>query len=400
MQTWRFKNLRFLKAPLYIAVGTLDRIKLFSNDLVGRFLRRPNRFSVYADTSEGLVHAHCANPGRLQELLTPGAELILEKAGRPDRKTQWNLAAVIFCGKVVPLISARANRIAKTLILPGLFPSALGIRPEYRFDHSRFDFQIEMPHGRQALVEVKSCTLSAYGRAMFPDAPTERGLRHIQHLADISEQNPQIEGHVLFVLHHYDTEKFTPNIHTDQQFSIALSNLSTKLNLHAASIHCDMDGTCRIHNSHIPFDFTPVRYVEKNSGGYLLILQIDEMLHQKVGSLGTLRFDPGYYIYAGSAKTNLKSRIARHERTKRKNFHWHIDYLRPAAVQIKALPIYTNQDIECEMANSLSDIGGRPIPKFGSSDCNCSSHLFYFEDNPMEKPDFQNMVLRFRHSRI
>ena len=367
---------------------------------MGRFIERPNRFTVIVDTPHGRVKAHCANPGRLQELLTPEVEVILEKSAHPDRKTAWTLAAVLFQGKVVPLISARANRIASALVLPTLFPKASIIKAEYSIGHSRFDFLASIPDERQALVEVKSCTLSARGRAMFPDAPTERGLRHIQHLESIARSDPSIEGHVIFMLHHPDTLRFTPNIHTDQEFSIALRRISRRLHLHAVSLKCSLDGICSIENPEIPFDFVPVRFAEENRGAYLLVIFLAASATIKVGALGEIAFAPGYYVYAGSAKANLSSRVQRHLRKKSKRLHWHIDYLRAYAETVKALPIYTGQDIECEIAASIQYIGGLPIKNFGSSDCNCSSHLFLFPENPLRNPRFHDLLLKFRHTRI
>ncbi len=367
---------------------------------MGRFTERPNRFSVIVDTPHGRVNAHCANPGRLQELLTPGVQVILEKSARPDRKTAWTLAAVYFQGKVVPLISARANRIASALVLPTLFPNALEIKAEYNIGHSRFDFRATLPYERQAMIEVKSCTLSAEGRAMFPDAPTERGLRHIRHLAEIDESAPGIEGHVIFMLHHPDTLRFTPNIHTDQEFSIALQKLSRRLHLHAVSLHCSSDGKCSIENPEIPFDFSPVRFAEEDRGAYMLLLFLKASATIKVGAVGEIAFAPGYYVYAGSAKANLSSRVQRHLRKKSKRFHWHIDYLRAHAEEAKALPIYTGQDIECDLAASIRQIGGHPIKDFGSSDCSCGSHLFHFAKNPLQKPAFHELLLKFRHARM
>ncbi len=374
---------------------------------MGRFVERPNRFSVVIEPctaksgeQPGRIKAHCPNPGRLQELLTPGAEVLLEKSPRAERKTAWTLAAVLFQGKVVPLISVRANRIARSLVLPALFPEAVSLRPEYSIGHSRFDFQTELPDNRQALIEVKSCTLSAEGRAMFPDAPTERGLRHIQYLAEIAESDPETEGHVIFMLHHPDTLRFTPNFHTDQEFSLALWRLSRRLHLHAVSLDCDFNGMCRIVQPDIPFDFAPVRFAEEDRGAYMLLLFLKEAAVIKVGALGEMTFAPGYYLYAGSARAHLKSRVSRHLRKKRKRFHWHIDYLRAYAAEAKALPIFTGQDIECEMAASLQSIGGRPVKNFGASDCSCTSHLFQFSENPLNSPSFHRQLLRFRHARI
>jgi len=421
-------------------------LQIFTNDLEGRFIGRPNRFSVLVDTPRGTVRAHCPNPGRLQEILLPGTPLILEHADssrtyrrnrsnappqrssptesgtgrdtRPasSRKTEWTLAAAEYQGNIIPLISVRANTAASRLILPRLFPEAARIRAEYTVGNgSRFDFLVEKKEGRAALVEVKSCTLSACGRAMFPDAPTERGRRHVEHLAHVVRQSrftlrleggaakpPEttVEGHIIFVLHHPDVELFTPNIHTDPAFSLSLMEASRDIRLHAVSLGCDPSGECRILNESVPFDFAPVEHVRRDNGAYLLLLELGKSIEAKIGSLGVIRFEAGSYLYSGSAKRNLSRRTARHLRRGRKNLHWHIDYLREKADRAKVFPIYTSEDIECELAARLSVIGGRPVPHFGSSDCSCGSHLFYFRDPPVSTRDFQEMLLEYRHGRI
>lgn len=415
-------------------------MKLFSNDLTGRFLERPNRFSVLIETSSGRVHAHCSNPGRMGELLLPGATVILEHSPGTHRKTEWTLAAVKQSGKIIPLVSSRANRVASELILPRLFPEAIRYHPEYSIEHfpsspgqksrievfqarqpergmkkprSRFDFLVDFPENRQALVEVKSCTLSFRGRAMFPDAPTDRGRRHVEELERIAspafdspldmETVPagrKFEGHVIFVLYHPDAELFTPNIHTDPAFSSSLEKASGTVHLHAVSIGCSESGECRIIRTGIPFDFKPLEHIRADRGIYILELMLESDTVLKVGKLGAVSFQAGFYLYAGSAKRNLSKRTARHLRRERKKLHWHIDYLREAAEKAAVYPIYTADEAECELAGRIGKLGGIPVPRFGSSDCRCHSHLFYFRNPPEKTVEFQNLLLDFRHRRI
>ncbi|MGC9311049.1 MAG: DNA/RNA nuclease SfsA [Sediminispirochaetaceae bacterium] len=423
-------------------------MNIFSNDLAGRFIERPNRFLVIVDTPRGIVQAHCPNPGRLQELLIPGTPVILERAAlavpgripgrhtgrntdRSGRKTDWTLAAAEYRGQTIPLISVRANRAAEQLILPRLFPDAQRIQPEYSTgDGSRFDFMIEKKDGSRALVEVKSCTLAAHGRAMFPDAPTVRGLRHVEHLAAIARgcsnhagsagriEGSQgfagaagrawapdgfagsIEGHLIFVLHHPDVEVFTPNIHTDPAFSLGLEAAARDIQLHAFSLDCGVSGECRIAAEDIPFDFRPLEHVRRDRGVYLLLLELNEEAEIDAGSLGRLRFPAGSYLYAGSAKKNLSHRTARHLRRGRKKLRWHIDYLRETAARARVYPVFTDRDLECELASRLRDMGGLGVTGFGSSDCRCESHLFYFPDSPAKSRIFQDLLLEYRHGRI
>ena len=136
-----------------------------------------------------------------------------------------------------------------------------------------------------------------------------------------------------------------------------------------------------------------------DAGNYLILLELKKSCSIEAGSLGNLLMEQGWYVYSGSARRNLSARIARHQRKEKKK-HWHIDYLAPCAETIKALPIITLRNIECNLAADLEALGGRGISGFGCSDCRCKSHLFYFPDFPLENSDFQNMLFRYRHERF
>jgi len=114
-----------------------------------------------------------------------------------------------------------------------------------------------------------------------------------------------------------------------------------------------------------------------------------------VGGLGKVLFRKGYYVYAGSARLNLTKRIERHLR-RRKQFHWHIDYLRDRAESCRALPVRSSQDLEHDLARTLGNLADWTIPRFGSSDCTCPTHLFGFRENPIHDPQFVGMLLHFR----
>jgi len=119
-----------------------------------------------------------------------------------------------------------------------------------------------------------------------------------------------------------------------------------------------------------------------DSGSYLLILRLRKARDISIGKLGSFRFKKGYYLYVGSAKRGLSKRIERHKR-KNKKFFWHIDYLRAYAAFHKVIPIRTNQDLECRLAAKLKEFADWSIPGFGSSDCQCETHLFATDDHPL-----------------
>jgi sugar fermentation stimulation protein A len=385
-------------------------VSLFRNDLEAVFIRRPNRFLIIAGAEGREIPCHCPNPGRLIEFFgfrdsnIPGIGLILERrAPSPAAKTAYTVAALRYRGGIVPFFSARANRAAEALFLPELIPGLREVHPEFTLGNSRFDFLCVDRRGRRHLVEVKACSLIEYDVAMFPDAPSERALKHLEELAALSAQGYQC--HVLFVIVHGKPRVFIPNLHTDPLFAAALSKYGHAAEngpggpvaIHAGLLHCGPDGNATLAARSIPVDLSHGELAAGDGGNYLVILELAEPCEAEIGALGNLAFRPGWYVYAGSARKNLAKRISRHLRKTGKRKHWHLDYLCPFAAAIKALPVYSYRNLECDLAAALAALGGRGIPGFGCSDCRCGSHLYYFKTRPQENRDFIDMLFRFRH---
>ncbi|MDR1429858.1 MAG: DNA/RNA nuclease SfsA [Spirochaetaceae bacterium] len=401
------------------------RVTLFSNDREAFFAGRPNRFLIMARSGGDLIPCHCPNPGRMEELLFPGTRLILERrqgagiqdggkaiqaAGGKAAKTAWTAAALYHLPlggdssssgnsgdeTIVPLISARANLAAEKLILPRIIPALKETRPEFTLGNSRFDFLCTGRGNTKHLVEVKACSLVEYETAMFPDAPSERALKHLEKLAALKSQG--YVCHIVFVIVHGRVEVFTPNLHTDPAFAAALYRHKKDLSLHAALIQCNRDGEAVLLKEKIPVVFHG-KLAEENRGSYLVMLHLKRKTAITAGSLGKLSLKPGWYVYSGSALQNLRQRLSRHLRKTNKTKHWHIDYLVPRGTGLKGFPIASRRSLECDLAAELKKAGGRGIPGFGASDCrnSCGSHLFYFENPPLENREFTGMLLRFRH---
>jgi sugar fermentation stimulation protein A len=380
-----------------------EGVQLFSADREALFVRRPNRFLIIARDGDEEVVCHCPNPGRLIEFIFPGARLILEKREtRAKAKTGWTAGGIYYRDTVAPLFAARANKAAEKLILKKIIPGLREIQREYTLGASRFDFLCLDDQGRRHLIEVKACSLIEYDVAMFPDAPSGRALKHLEELAALAGAGYCC--HVLFVIVHGNPKVFIPNLHTDPSFAAALSRYGGAafphqgvVDVHAALLRCNQDGNAVLAAESIPVDLSHGELAGQDSGNYLILLHILEETVIAVGSLGTITFAPGWYVYAGSARKNLSHRISRHLRKVRKQQHWHIDYLTPHTHAIKALPILSYQNLECDLARSLGELGGRKVPGFGSSDCHCGSHLFYFAGPPMENRAFVDMLLWYRH---
>lgn len=371
----------------------------FEGTVRAEFISRPNRFLITASLEGTLVRAHCPNPGRLREILLPGRKLLLEPAvpknktgnHKQQRKTSYTLVAAEYGGTIIPLYSGRANDFAENLILPELFPDILRMKREVSHGNSRFDFLIESSE-QVMLLEVKACTLIEEGVAMFPDAPSLRALRHLRELSQT--RNPI--GAVLFTLMNPKAEIFIPNFHTDPDFALACLKTKEQVKFLAASVMVNPRGEVELKNPRVPINLEPATLAEENRGIYCIIGRLKEEMVLSVGALGPRNFREGYYIYVGSAMANLRQRVARHLRT-RKRKHWHIDYLLPYSSKTIGYPIYSINPLECSLAEAMSKISDDLVSGFGSSDCSCESHLFYFREDPLHTEKVISLLLLYRH---
>lgn len=152
------------------------------------FLSRPNRFIAQVELSGQEETVHVKNTGRCRELLIPGRTVWLEKSGNPARKTQYDLVAVDKDGLLINMDAQAPNRVFGEWARAGGFVEGLTLlRPETAWGSSRFDFYWEAGR-RKGFVEVKGCTLEEDGLAMFPDAPTLRGVKHLRELAAAQQE--------------------------------------------------------------------------------------------------------------------------------------------------------------------------------------------------------------------
>lgn len=366
--------------------------------LKGIFLQRINRFVIKAKLGGKLVRAYLPNPGRLWELLIEGREVILSRAKRG--KFPYIVLGCIKNGHPVLLHTHLTNKIVKDLIEKKRIPFLKGYRvlkEEMKLDNSRFDFLLENEDtGEKLLLEVKTCTLFGKNVAMFPDAVTKRGKRHLYELSCAEKYG--YRGACLFVVMNPDVQYFLPAYHIDFEFSRAFMELRKKINLWAISLKSkdDLSSFEVVREVTIPYHI--IEREAQNKGAYFLILKTPSR-KIKTGGLGTIHFKKGFYVYVGSARRNLIQRARRHLK-KRKKLRWHIDYLSREAKSLKLLLIRSSMDLECEMAGKLSSISEGMIPGFGSGDCRCPSHLFYFSSNPLKNENFINTFCYFMLDRI
>ena len=193
----------------------------YSNVRAGRFLARPNRFVAHVELDGETVVCHVKNTGRCRELLVPGATVYLQESGNPARKTRFDLIAVDKGGLLVNMDAQAPNQVFREWAEAGQFvPGLTLLRPETTWGKSRFDFYWELSTQRRGFVEVKGVTLEENGHARFPDAPTERGVKHLEEL--IACQAEGYEAAVCFVVQMGEVRWMEPNDRTHPEFGEAL----------------------------------------------------------------------------------------------------------------------------------------------------------------------------------
>lgn len=373
---------------------------LFADLVRGTFIDRPNRFVVRCAVGGGVTEAYLPNPGRLWELLLPGRIVYLTPKPPGGAGTLAHTAvAVERDGIPILLHTHLANAVAAALIgehkIPGL-EDATVIRAEVKRGHSRFDFLLERA-GRPFYLEVKSCTLVGGRIALFPDAVTERGKRHLEELAALSGDG--IDCGVLFLVHWPRARFFLPDYHTDLAFARTFLAVRGRLTIKAVALawRPDLSLSPEVREVAVPWD--AIEREAKDAGSYIIMIHLSRAATVAVGGLGDRHFPAGYYLYVGTAKRALTQRMERHIR-KQKAFHWHIDYLRSFAERCTAIAIRSSTPLEHELAAAVERIADGCVPSFGSSDCGCASHLFRFTENPLHRQPFIDLLQYFRIDRL
>ncbi|MBE5816345.1 MAG: DNA/RNA nuclease SfsA [Clostridiales bacterium] len=184
----------------------------YSDTVKGTFISRPNRFIAYAFLDGEECVCHVKNTGRCNEILTKGAKIIAQRNKDPKRKTKYDLISVYKGERLINIDSQAPNKVFFEWISSGgFFKDVTYVKPEYTFGSSRFDFYVEA-EGRKILIEVKGVTLEVNDVAMFPDAPTERGNKHVRELIEAKKNG--YDAYVFFVVKMEGCKYFTPNVQT------------------------------------------------------------------------------------------------------------------------------------------------------------------------------------------
>ena len=188
----------------------------YENIIAAKFIARPNRFIAKVDIDGVETTVHVKNTGRCKELLLPGCTVYLEKAKNPERKTPYDLIAVDTPIGIINIDSQAPNVVVKEWLNSQDYDY---VKPEYKYGDSRIDFYMEKGQNSY-LMEVKGCTLIKDGIGYFPDAPTERGVKHLRELTAAIERG--YKAMIAFVIQVEGVTEVRPNIDTHPEFGVAL----------------------------------------------------------------------------------------------------------------------------------------------------------------------------------
>ncbi len=195
----------------------------------GTFIERPNRFIAMVDIDGKIETVHVKNTGRCRELLVPGAMVYLEAGNNPERKTAYDLVAVQKQDRLINMDSQAPNKVVEEWLLKKeLFPGLICVRPETKYGNSRFDFYVEYDkdagkypgESGKAFIEVKGVTLERDGVVLFPDAPSDRAVKHVEEL--IQAKAAGYDAYIILVIQMDEVKYFLPNRETHPEFAEAL----------------------------------------------------------------------------------------------------------------------------------------------------------------------------------
>ena len=366
------------------------------------YLARHQRFTLEVQRGDHQHAAYVANPGRMHELLLPGVTVHL--APRPLRKLPWEALALSWHARwpgdrprAVYLCTPQINTLAAALLQADLVPALAGYhieRAEVPLGHARSDFLLRNDRGHRRLLEVKSVTLVEEGLAMFPDATTARGLRHIAGLSQA-----ELPATLWFIAQG-PAQHFLPDLHNDLAFARALDAARGDLDIIACALNPTLDAG-RLHFA------TPPRWLHcpwerlhpglDDRGLYLLHLDVATPQGIALATQGHRVLAPGHYIYVGCAQHQLSATMAKDLR-QRQHLRSPIDALRQHAQRARAFAIRGITDA-CALARDLATLGTTRLD-LGPEPCPCGGHLFWAgPDDPVPTAPYQRLLTQWRHQR-
>lgn len=220
----------------------------YSRMVSGRFLSRPNRFIAHIEIDGEEEICHVKNTGRCRELLTPGVTVWCQDAASPARKTRYDLICVEKGERLINMDSQAPNQAAGEFLAAGGLGNIESLRAETKIGNSRFDFSF-MKDGKTCFLEVKGVTLETDGICAFPDAPTQRGTKHLLELTSLAKEG--YGAYVLFVIQMSDVKYLHPNDTTDPAFGQALREAAAA-GVQVLAMDCKVTPETMVLNSPVP----------------------------------------------------------------------------------------------------------------------------------------------------
>ncbi len=207
----------------------------YSHILKARFIDRPNRFIANIKLDDKVQVCHVKNTGRCKELLVPGAEIYVQESDNPLRKTKYDLITVKKGSRLINMDSQAPNKVVEEWLCNSApFGKILKLKPEQKYKNSRFDFYMETEEER-GFIEVKGVTLENDNIVSFPDAPSERAVKHLRELIEAVKEG--YSCYVIFVVQMKDVLYFKPNYENHPQFAQTLS-LAKNAGVKLTAIDC------------------------------------------------------------------------------------------------------------------------------------------------------------------
>lgn len=229
----------------------------YSNITTARFVRRPNRFIAYVELSGKTEKVHVKNTGRCRELLQPGVTVYLTKSENKTRSTAYDLVAVEKGERMINMDSQAPNKVVEEWLRSGAFlPDIKLVRPETTYGSSRFDFYLETKT-EKIFMEVKGVTLEEEGVVRFPDAPSERAVKHVEEL--IQAKRAGYRAFVMFVIQMENVDYFEPNRDTHSEFADALCR-AVEAGVEILAYDCRVTGDSLTLNRPVPVKLTPTEF--------------------------------------------------------------------------------------------------------------------------------------------
>lgn len=195
----------------------------YNNIIEGTFIKRINRFIAEVKINGNIEKVHVKNTGRCRELFIEGRKVYLQESSNPERKTRYSLISIYKNNVLINIDSQIPNYAVFESLEKGLiedFKDIVEIKREKKYKNSRFDIYYKKRNGQEGFIEIKGVTLEENGLAMFPDAPTERGTKHLNEMIEAVEEG--YEGNLFFLIQMKGIKIFTPNYKMDPKFTKAL----------------------------------------------------------------------------------------------------------------------------------------------------------------------------------